>query len=306
MRALRRLLSWVWTVLWVRWRLAGATKRRILRGRRRAGFAAGNALPVITLPVEGLDYDVEDVTPGLQARLDAYGAELLDVARATAVRRTRRGAGRRRRALSLATAGLVTLTVLGAAATALVTGSTGVPAVDRWLGIQEAGLERQAPGRLGPRGGDVRPTPSMPAASIRVRLGGSRTAVVTSYVARSGEVCSTLTDGGAGAGNISCVTPALLDARLRRDNGLVLGMVNDGRAVVLAGLVTADAERVSATGPTGPLEVQLGGTWEPDVPDGGTLKPFVAVEYRKAPIANPLDYRIHVETDDAKSFEIRP
>jgi hypothetical protein len=310
MSALRQLISFLEAALWLRWRLAAVKARRLFGGRAAvAGGGPGYRLAPSQVPVAGVDYDVDELPPELVARLEESRSELLDHARRTAILRSRRRRARRRRGLSLVTAGLTMLAVLGAGATALMTGSTGVPAVDRWLGIYEAASGRQDVDRVRLKGGDIRPRISRAGPPIEIRPGKrSRRIVATSYVSRSGEICSTVTDADrhGETGNISCVAPAVLNARIQRDGGALSGLVSVPDARVLVGFVTATADRVSAQGPSGPLELRLSDKWSPDISPVGSLRTFVAVEPRRPPIVNPRDYVVRIRTRAGRSVQIRP
>lgn len=308
MSALRQLAALVWTALWLRWRLTVVKARRLVGGRPVAAAGPGYHLAPADVPVEGVDYDVDELPPELLARLEDTRAELLDHARSTAVRRVRRRKTRRRRTLSLATAALVTLAALGAGATALITGSTGVPEVDRLLGIYEESLQDpRAPGRNDPGGRDVRVAPAGAGPSMEIPVAdGSRRVVAASYVARSADICVALTDvdGGGETGNSGCVAAALLRARLQRDGGVVSGALADREALVLVGFVTATADRVSVRAQTGPLDVRLGSSWEPDATGVGAVRTFVAVESGKPATVDPRKYDVRVQSGGGRFTRI--
>ena len=311
MSAPRQLLAWLWAAAWLRWRLVGVKARRFLGGGPAAAVAGpGYHLAPADVPVEGVDYDPAELPAGLAARLEDTRTELLDRARSTAARRTRRRGSRRRRAFSLATAALVTLATLGAAATALIAGSTGVPAVDRWLGIYEAALEKpKGPDRFWPGGPDVRPGPAGAGPSIEIPLsGGSRRLLVTSYVARSGDICFTFTgtDRSGVTGTIGCVTAGFLGPRLVREEGLVAGSGSAGDMGLLVGFVTTEIDRISARGPTNSLDAYLGDSWTPDVARVGSLRPFVVVDRNRVDVVDPRDYAVRVQTGRGRPTEIRP
>ena len=310
MRAPRQFLAWLWAAVWLRWRIVGVKTRRLLGRRPVAAAGMGYHLAAADIPVEGVDYDPTELPAGLAARLEETRGELLDLARSTAARRTRRRRARRRRTFSLATAALVTLAILGAGATALVTGSTGVPAVDRYLGLYEAGLERpQERTRLGPGRPDVRPAPSGAGPSIDVPFAdGSRRIVVASYVARGSDICSVVTeaDRAADSGDVGCVAPVFLNARVQRDGGIVSGLVSDRDAVLLLGFVEASAERLTARGPNGPLRVRLGDLWAPDLAGLRALRPFVALAADGSPAWDRSDFVVRVRADNGKVTEIEP
>lgn len=311
MNAPRRLLAWLWAALWVRWRLLAVRTGGVLGGRPAAA-GSGWYLSPAEIPTEGVDYELVELPPELAARLDAARVELVDHARDTATRRVRRRRVRRRRTASLATASLLTLAVLGGGAVALVAGTTGVPAVDRLLGIYEAGLDKPgAADRPGPSGRDLQPAPSSESTTIEVPLdGGKRRIVSTSYVA-AGEgtgVCSVLaTPSGSDAGDVACVPPARLAAALERGDGQVLAVTEGAAEVVLRGFVGGDVERLEGVGPTGPLDVTLGEVWTPDLPGIDSLRPFVAVEADVHDrLVSAADYTLQAVTDDGSRRRIAP
>lgn len=297
MSAPRRLLAWLWAAVWLRWRLVGVKARRFLgAGPAAAGAAPGYHLAPADVPVEGVDYDPTELPAGLEARLEETRSALLDHARKTVSRRTRRRRARRRRTLSLVTAALVTLAVLGAGATALITGSTGVPAVDRWLGVYEAEKPRES-GPFSSGGADVRPMPAEAGPSIEIPFeNGSGRLVVASYVARSGDICSAVTgaDRKGDVGDISCMTPAFIRSGLQRDAGIVAAVLSDRGKVIVIGFVTATRQRVGIRAPTGLLDVRLGNSWRPDLPGVGALRPFIALGGDKPTVMDPRAYVVEI------------
>jgi len=310
MSALRQLLAWLWAAVWVRWRLA-AVRARALVGGGGTPAAAGSSyyLSAGEIPVEGVDYEPVDLPPELAARLDANRAELVEHARSTTARRTRGRRARRRRTASLSMAALVTLAVLGAGATALVTGSTGVPAVDRLLGIYEAGLDKPgASGRRGPMGRDLRPDSSVASVSIEIAVDGRvRRIVSTSYVAEDAGVCSALAgvDGGR-SGDLVCLPPLRLVRRLNQHGGVLL--VTEGPSeIVLRGFVNGDVVQLEGTGPAGRLKTSLGDSWTTDLPGIPSLRPFVAIGERvRGRSVTGHDYVVKTVSADGSRRQVTP
>jgi hypothetical protein len=308
MSALRRLLASLWAAVWLRGRLLRIRVRRLFGGDPTT--AAGNDyyLTAAETPVEGVDYDPSELPAELAVKLDAARAELLDRARSARTGRPDRRRARRRRSFSVATATVLTLALLGGGAAALVTGSTGVPAVDRLLGIFETELDRPAAsGQAGGPGRAAQPR-SSGASSVEAPV-GSRRIVSTSYVAENGRICSVLTDEDErqAAGDVACVTADRLAALLARDDGMVLAVVGESDGVVLRGFVAGDVTSLGGRGPGGPLDVRLGATWTPDVSGAVEVRPFVAVgDPDRDGLANPDDYALRALNDDGGSSAISP
>jgi hypothetical protein len=291
MSALRQLLASLWTVVWLHWRLLAVRARR--RFGRRPPAAGPGYRPIATeIPVEGVDYDVAQLPADLAARLAAPGAELLDHARAAATRPARRRA-RARRTASLATAALLTLGVVGAGATALVTGSTGVPAIDRMLGYNVATRDDgDSPSRRA-----VSPAPSTTSRALAVPFevdGEERQVVATSYRNQDGGLCLAVTtdadDTSIPQGGGGC--PSL--AYVRRQVGarwVVVSGVYADRTAALVGYASADVENVEIDGPKGPLTVRLSTPWSPEGQGGDPVRFFLA--------ASPVGY----EGDDLDAEE---
>jgi hypothetical protein len=269
-----RLLDWLWAAVWLRWRLARVKATRLFRGRPDLVGGPDYHLAPAETPVEGLDYDAAELPEAMVAKLEATQAELSNrVSEDSTTSRHRIGG---RRVGSLATAVLLTVGAVGAGA-AVVTGSTGVPAVDRLLGIYETELEPPEP-PTGPEasGRDLQPRATGPMVSIDL---ASLRVASTSYVARDGRVCSALADGNANpaAGDLACVSPQSLATYLAQDEGLVLAVNADGDRAVVRGFVSGSVTSLQGRGPNGSLDVHLGDEWLPDVAGLGSLRPFLAL-----------------------------
>jgi hypothetical protein len=316
----RRQLMWLWAAVWLRWRLMRITARRLFGGRPTAVGGPDYYLAPAEIPVEGVDYDPAELPAGLLAKLEETRAELLDLRRRSTGPGTSRRA-RRRRLAALATAAVLGAGAVGAGAAALVTGSTGVPAVDRLLGIYEAEMgEPGSPGRSGDGAPDLQPRSSGESTSVEASL-GSRRLVNTSYVARGDRICSAVTDRDAdpGPSYLACLTPSLLATRLARDDGIVLAVLGERDAAVVRGFVAGRVTTLEGNGPNGPLDIHLGEKWKPGLPGVGVLKPFLALGDTKAPgdakgpnesdplrLANPGGYTFKGVTEDGERVRIGP
>lgn len=319
MSAARRQLMWLWAAVWLRWRLTRVKARRLFGGPAVAVGGLDYHLAPAETPVEGVDYNAEELPAQLTAKLEAARVELLERARDRAAPARPRRA-RRSRIAVLATAGILGLGAVGAGAAALVTGSTGVPAVDRLLGIYEAELD--GPTSSGdPRdtAQDLRPGSVGRSTSVEVRL-ASRRLVSTSYVSRGGEICSALAESEEDSpGHLSCPDQSLLTTGLARDDGVVLGVLVAYDRVLVRGFVVDRVTRLEGRGPNGPLDVHLGEKWTPGLPGVGSLKPFAAVGGSETPgdasglkgsdplrLANPGGYTLNGVTEAGEKIRLAP
>lgn len=287
MSAVRHLLSSLWAAVWLGWRLARLRLRRLFGGRRTPEAGPDFHLATTQIPVEGVDYNADELPPDAIDRLDAIGAKLLaSVPRTAGVQGPRR---RPRRMVLVAVTSLLLFGAAGAGATALVTGTTGFEAVDRVLGIYEA--ESQKPETLGipiPGRRGAKPDLSHGRASISVPTADGSSFVATSYVAQSGEICSAITglaprspDSVPGVLNaLRCVSSAELAERLDSGRQYLISIVVSREGVVLAGLTSGETLSMRGRGPTGPFGVEVGESWSSGLPGLGTLKPFAGVSPR--------------------------
>ena len=190
------------------------------------------------------------------------------------------------------------MAVVGASASALIAGSTGVPAVDKLLGIWESGLERETvPDRQGVGPGEVRPAEAGPTLVYGDQDGPA--GEVTSFVSRSGQVCMVHSFEGATPGTVICEAPAVTERGLGTDGLLAFRLDVAAGKVAVFGQVAPNVESVSVTGPVGPMPVELGKTWGADtVPNG--MRPFVAyapVEATGMSALRWMSYSFEVERD---------
>lgn len=317
MSALRQLLGAIWAAVWLRGRLVGLRLPRLFGGHRSPDAGFDFHLAAAEIPVEGVDYEPIELPAELMARLDVTRGELLGYAR-DLTQRARPRRRRRGRTAALSVAALIGLGALGAGASALVSGSTGVPAVDRLLGIYEQGLDKPgASDRPGPSGSDLQPSPSKASEPIETTFPDGSRSVTTFYVARDGQICWAVADlDGGRSGGLSCESPSVVSSGMQ-DGGYVPGIGVGTSYVVVRGYVSGDVVSLSGRGPSGPLDVQLGELWTPrSTPAVGPLKPFVAVAHldvqpkldtpAEAPELHLRSYDFDAMTEDGHQILIKP
>ncbi len=283
MNALRQLIAGLWAALWLRGRLLGLRLRRLFGGGVEAGAGPDfHQLGTDVLAEEDAHESIE-LPAELAAGLDLTRTELIEHARRAAPLSPRPQGIRPRRIASLTVAALLGLGIVGAGASALVSGSTGVPAVDRLLGIYETGLNKpEASERPGPSGDDIQPSPSKASEPIEVALGDGSRVVTSFYSAKDGKICWAVADSEASSsGTLSCEVPAVVAAGLR-DGGYVPAIEVGPNNVIIRGYVGADVAALSGRGPEGSLDVSLGAPWTPGGSDLDPLMPFVAVGAQSA------------------------
>lgn len=317
MSALRQLVAGLWAAMWLRGRLLGLRLRRLFGGGSVAtddgpDFHRAGADP----PVESLDQGAAELPPELIARLDATRAELLDHARNALTDTAPSRRVRRRRTASLVAAALLAFGAVGAGASALVAGTTGVDSVDRLLGLYKEGLGKpEASRRTGPSGADVQPSASKASEPIEVVLSDGSRNVTAFYVADDGRICWAVADGDPdGSGTTSCEMPAGVMNGVR--DGVYVPAIELGASdVILRGFVRGDVASVSGSGPDGPLDVRLGEPWTPEVPDTEPLRPLVATSSGPgtAPSGSKDDprfdlrrYSFEAVTDDGRRLSLAP
>jgi len=269
------------------------------------------------VPIEGRDYDPSDLPPDVMARLDTVRAELLDhVGAVSAGDRPHRRA--RRRAISVVAASLLALGVAGAGASAIVTGSTGVPAIDRALGIFEAGMK--SPSGPGPSKDDLHLDVSRQSTSVEAIVTDGTRVASSFYVADSGQVCSFTTaleepGDGARLRTLACQSPADISERVATKGVFVMATQVWRGSVILRGYVKSETASLSGRGPVGPLQVSLGDAWKPDLSDLDVVKPFVAIGSRgdeasqragDLMVLAPDLYTFEAQTDGGDQVQISP
>jgi hypothetical protein len=226
-------------------------------------------------------------------------ADLAATARERAARPARRG----RRGLSVVLASVVGLVVVGGAANALVTGSTGVPAADRLLGIYERGLSDS--GANGPSGSDLQPQSGSRSGSVSMMLADGARITSTVYVGRGGRICTAVTrdDGSDTAGGIECVSPDDLRRHLARDEGYIFSYYRSGTTAIAHGLVS---DRVTGlTGREQPLAIELGEAWAASDADIDGVRLFIAAG-KATPnvLVRPDDVALVATTEDGRETTI--
>jgi hypothetical protein len=296
--ALRQMLAALWVSFWVRWQLLAVRARRRFGGAAPGAAGSGFYLSASEIPVEGVDYDLAELPPELVAGLAASRRELVDRAGTGAARSQRRPRARRRRTVAVAVASLLALGVAGAGASALVNGTTGVPAVDRLLGI----YEQNRPG------GGLQPDPAAGSVSVEMSTRDGQRFVSTSYVAEDGRVCTAVTSVEVGGrGGVTCVLPSVVGDSLERAGGLVVGAVGNFDEALLTGFVRADVVEIEGSGRNGHVRAKLGPAWSPKLGELDSLKPFLAVADRQSDRAvTGRDYEIYAVTETGDRFQIAP
>jgi hypothetical protein len=296
--ALRTMLAALWAAAWVRWKLLAVRVRRAFGGGDPAAAGSGYYLSAAEIPVEGVDYDLGELPPDLVAQLDGARQDLLGSARGGAARAARRPRARRRRTVSVAVTSLLALGVAGAGASALVTGTTGVPAVDRLLGIHEQNRP----------GGGLQPDPAGGSSSVEISTRDGQRFVSTSYVSKDGRICTVITDVEPGRpGGGGCAAPSAIADSLERDGGLVTGVVANGGEALLTGFVRSDVVEIEALGPDGNVKTEVGSEWPLRTLGTGSLKPFLAVSGKRPNgQVTGADYEIYAVTGTGDRFRIAP
>lgn len=317
MSALRQLLGAIWAAVWLRGRLLGLKLRRLVGGEAEVGAGPDPHLIGADVLVDEVEREPLDLPAELLARLDIARAELVDSARDAVARGPIESrSARRRRTASIAVAALLGLGVAGAGASALVSGSTGVPAVDRLLGLYETGLEKPtASERPGPFGSDLQPAPSKASDPIEVTLADGSRVVASFFEARDGKICSAAADArGAEPGTLDCEIPAEVIGNLTRSGGYASALETKASQVLVKGYTGADVASLSGRGPNGSLDVHLGRPWTPSVPGAEPLRPFVAVGplgslpqgLTVAPALELDAYAFRAVTEDGRTVDFGP
>jgi hypothetical protein len=254
-------------------------------------------------PVAGVDYDEAEVSEGMGARIDARMEEVYVFTQRVRERR----AARRRRVGAAVAVGALVLTS-GAGASALISGTTGISALDDLLALH---AQHQAFSPGGPVRADRRP-PHLQRLATSVLMtttghGLARNVGAAVYRDGVGDVCFVLAAPGArGSSGVSgdggCDSPANIRRRLSTEPAYVLGTTVN-RTVVLTGFVAANVVRLSVTGPSGPLAVRLA-----EAPAIGARQPFRAfiAAISPAPLSGG-SYPLSVETRymDRRNYEVR-
>jgi hypothetical protein len=285
MSALGQLFASLWAGMWLRWRVLEMRAQRLFAGVPSVDEGPDFHLAAAGAPVEGVDYEPIELPADLTVRLDAMRGELVDQARAATTRRVPRRGVRRRRVASLVVAAFLTLAVLGAGATALMTGSTGIPAIDRMLGYNAATRDQGNDGGRASRPSREAVTPRLGTDSLTLIApyeidGRAQEVVGTSYRSEDGSLCLATTsddlDAPTPQGSGTCLSLRTLRRQIR-DRFVVVSSVQVNETTVLGGYASSDVAHIEIEGPGGALTVKLSEPWRPDGSGGEALRSFLAV-----------------------------
>ena len=224
-----------------------------------------------------------EITPYIQARLDAAKQELILKAQRMKREHDQVRWQRRRRAAVVATASASVLVAAGG--TAALTGvSTGVPSLDRVLGSYELHdtPEASPAGLAHPKPESAWLNPEAPIVNFEFRWvdGGQQTAPGAAFTSQDGLICYVLPtpqneqpDENA-YGAATCQSPGLITRRVERD-GFFLAGVTGGEVIVVSGYARQDVDGLEIVGPLGELYVEITDAWDPGLRDIGRIRVFV-------------------------------
>lgn len=239
--------------------------------------------------------------------LGAIRAELVGAAQRRTVARRRR----HRAVTTVATAMLMLVSVGGAGA--VVTGTTGVPAVDGLL--KKIDFEQEA--AKGPGGSvpAIVPGDSSSASDpLELSWGAEpEQATAVAYLSRGGPICFALAKhhgegvSEARGGVRDCVSQSTLTQRLADDTAFIAGG-SFGEVTVLDGYTAADVESLAISGPEGEFDVKLGDVWTPDLPNAQPVRAFVALADVDGigEARGFQSYSVEARMEDGRTVEIRP
>jgi len=300
----------LWAAVWVRWELMRARRARRAAGRDRADDSL--VLAMMAVPVEGVDYEPLELDADLRRRLETTAADLLSAAPAVA----ERGASRRRplRAAAATAGAVLAVIAVAASASALIAGTTGVPAMDRLLGIWESGLDRDTvPDRPGLTPEDVRPSSAGPTLAYDVQDGPSGTA--TSFIGASRRICMVHSFDRGTTGAPVCESPTSLGRALAADGLQAFQLDVRPAGVAIVGQVEDGVDEIRVNGPMGAMTVVLGEAWKPSGTGIGPIRPFAAVaplggvgsEMKRGSAASALsEYSFVVRAADGSTRTVTP
>lgn len=260
------------------------------------------------IPEEGVDYDPLEITPEIRDRLSADREEMIVYIERMNARTRRRRRVRRRRAAVLAAAVLMSAAAAGAAAEILLTGSTGVPAIDQVLSISEEARKPPLPPS----------TPGVDSASEPVSIPWKSqegtSAVGVAYLSGRTDLCFSLAvpddiSHVTGAGAVQCQSLAAVASALA-DHRFFVMTINFRRTVTITGVAAVNIATVEATGPMGEFETRLGPPWVPPVDGSQAVRPFVAFRYVGATddspsvdLQDPRGYSVMAKALDGKTYQ---
>jgi hypothetical protein len=233
--------------------------------------------------------------------LGAIRVELVNAAR-------RRAAARhRRRRMATVAATTVGTLAMATGASALIGGSTGVPAIDDFLGLVESSTQTsstqadRAFPRVTPRPG----TATMPLYAVNG-------VVAVAYVSKDGDICTAISKPhGEGAGEaregFGCMAPDALSRDLAGD----VAFVSHVRAMdhlVVMGFARPEVERLDLVRAGGVFTVELGEPWTPQADGGPETRPFVAVgkDGGVEAVGDPRGYSIEARMEGGGTEVVGP
>jgi hypothetical protein len=244
--------------------------------------------------------------------LGAIRVELVNAAR-------RRSAARRRRqrVTTVVATGLVSLLSV-AGAGALVAGSTGVDAIDEFLGRVDS-VEKGAPSDSFSTNDATRSeapaAPDSASKPLESLHGGGETTAIVAYTSRSGSICLAVSrPHGEGAGEAregwGCMAPDALSRDLAGEP-VLLADVRSATMTTASGYAAEEVEAITVRGPGGPFAVRLGAPWKPDAQGAVPLRPFVAVgsageAIRPGQAGDLRNYSFEARMEDGETVEVRP
>jgi len=213
-------------------------------------------------PEPGDDFELVDVTPDVRDRLDARMEEVYVYHGRERVRRERRRQRTRRVAVLAATVVLVMSGATGASA--LIRGTTGIPAIDSLLAIQERG---EHPRSNGASSGDFRGEKHTRKVILTLpgNQGNQKPLTASASLSESDRVCIALAhaypDESRPAGNVSCLTPEYVAHELRERPLLIVSLDIDAKGAALTGFAREDVDTITGRGPTGEMRIRLAEPW---------------------------------------------
>jgi hypothetical protein len=227
-------------------------------------------------PEPGVDYEEVDVPGGMRQRMDARMAEVYVYEARQKAKATRRKRARRRRLVVVAATGVLGLTGV-AGASALIGGTTGVPAIDKLVGLYER--HRPDPSRQPARpavrdSGQAQPYMST---AVEVPLPGAkgRSAMATAYETDGGNICIAISISRDARieqplGAVDCVVGREVAPAVAHEPTVIMGTMYVGSGLI-TGYARADVAAISGKAPIGTVDVEVSRPWLSRTPG---IKPF--------------------------------
>jgi hypothetical protein len=260
-----------------------------------------------------LDRDVDSIRRDLRKAIE----------RDESGRETRR---RRRRTLGVAFASLFALALGSAGASAVIFGTTGIPAIDRVLNARQA-HQRQQPGppRSAGIGGrlpssvrpSLRPAPGTTSQSLPIPRAAGIEGVA--YVSTEGNVCFVTMARDPNRteipGNVASCWPSVehIASALDHTSAVVAG-IRAAEPAFIVGYAAENVESLAITTPTGKaLAVDLSEPWKPEAPGSAPMRIFIASRpallHRAGRGADressdPRRYSIRARLDDGRTVRV--